>query len=623
MNNHSMPMHDTFWRNDQVTIVFRSDISLTSGDGIQKKKLLLKQLDLPSQLLQLNQFLQQKQVPIKLHFLDESDTPDNGEPMSSQMDMKQSEDNQKLPSGVYLYGLTTPIQSAYGDMSTSVVSFLKFEKSSSQDMGMNASKMDMSESDGVDTNSMIPAIVQALNDGLEELNHSSQVPIVFSAPTWLCGGTLVGQGCPLTPPFPVEDACSNWTIGLPGLDPKLQARTGDGVTVFILDAFPERGVISNAAEDAGDDNWLLSNVNETVSFDYSLMSGVQEIQDMASTGNAAVGKDVYGRHYPIELSDHGLFIAGIIRDIARDARIECIRVLNFLCVGDLQIINGALSKIYNRMLSVDPDTGDEGDLFGKPVVINLSLVIPTEDEARQKGINPLAGGFEIVPAPLLFAILGLAGLGAIFVASAGNEGDQRELPGGKRPMALFPAALGSPPYSVDSVIAVGAVDANGHVTSYSCYPGSRGIATYGGEVPRIVPPNPPCSDPALTTLDALRGIYSSVEYPPLSLDPPAQYYQAPNDHAWAYWLGTSFATPIITAVTARILERPVLGSVHDALLNAATGVTQWDNLDPMTTGVASGSTTGLVIWARQQCVAEDEEELEIEDVDVVVEEREH
>jgi len=39
---------------------------------------------------------------------------------------------------------------------------------------------------------------------------------------------------------------------------------GDGVTVFILDAFPERGVISRAARDAGDDNWLLSNVKRLV-----------------------------------------------------------------------------------------------------------------------------------------------------------------------------------------------------------------------------------------------------------------------------------------------------------------------------------------------------------------------
>jgi hypothetical protein len=611
MNEQPMPMHDTFWRNDQVTVVFRSDISLTSGDVIQKKAQLLEQLNLPFQLQQLNQFLQQKQVPIILHFLDDSDTLENNHPSSSQQDTLRMEDGPGLPSGVYLFGLSSPIQSPYGEISTGVVSFLKFEKRSSQGMGSSASGMEMPEP-ADDTRSFVPVIVKDLNEGLEELNQDSKIPIVLSAPNWLSGGTPIGQGCPLTPPIPAEDACSNWHLELPGLDPQLQERTGDGVTVFILDAFPERGVISNAAEDAGDDNWLLNNVNETVSFDYSLMSGVQEILDMASTGNAAVGKDVYGRHYPIEISDHGLFIAGIVRDIAPDAQIECVRVLNFLCVGDLQILAGALSKIYNRMLSVNPDTGKDGDLYGKPVVINLSLVIPTDDEAQQKQINPSAGGFNIIQANLFFAIQSLAELGAMIVASAGNEGDLRESPGGKRPMALYPAAFGSPPYSIDGVIAVGAVDANGHVTSYSCYPGSRGIATYGGEVPHIVPPNPPSSNPSLTTLDALRGIYSSVEYPPLSVDPPAQYYQATNDHAWAYWVGTSFATPIISAVTARILEGQVSGNVHDAILNAATGIAQWDNLNPTTTGVASGSTTGPVIWALQQCVAEDEEEEELD-----------
>jgi hypothetical protein len=622
-----MPMHDTFWRNDQVMVVFRSDISLTSGDVIQNKAQLLEKLNLQFQLQQLNQFLQDKQVPVTLHFLDDSDTPENNHPSPSQQNALRVQDGPQLPSGVYLFGLTSPIQSLYGEISTSVLSFLKFEKSSSQGMGSTASEIEVPESGDDDTRSFVPTIVKALNEGLEELNQGRQVPIALSALDWLYGGTPIGQGCPLTPPSPVKDSCSNWHITLPDLDPQLQSMTGDGVTVFILDAFPERGVISRAAKDAGDDNWLLSKVNATISFDYSLMSGVQEILDMVSTGNAAVGKDVYGRHYPTQISDHGLFIAGIVRDIAPDARIECVRVLNFLCVGDLQILSGALWKIYNRMLSINPDTGKEGDLYGKPVVINLSLVIPTDDEAQQKQINPSAGGFNIIQASLFFALQSLAELGAIIVASAGNEGDLREMPAGEmRPMALYPAAFGSPPYSIDGVIAVGAVDTNGHATSYSCYPGPRGIATYGGEIPHITPPNPPSSNPSFTTLDALRGIYSSVEYPPLSVDPPAQYYVAPNDHAWAYWVGTSFATPIISALTARILEGPVLGSVHDAIISAATGVTQWDNLDPDTTGVASGSTTGSVLWAVQQCVDEDddedeeEEEVDIEEVRVLVEE---
>jgi subtilisin family serine protease len=342
------------------------------------------------------------------------------------------------------------------------------------------------------------------------------------------------------------------------------------------------------------------------------MSGVQEILDMASTGNAAVGKDVYGNHYPIRMPDHGLFIAGIVRDVAPNAKIECIRVLNDLCVGDSHKLVRALWRIYKRMLLVNPDTGQRGDLCQKPVVINLSLVIPTDEEAWQKQINPVVRGFNIIQAHLRLAITSLTHVGAIVVASAGNEGDLREMPpGGKRPMALYPAAFGE---SIDNVIAVGAVTSTDTAASYSCYPGSRGIATYGGEVPHVQPSNPPSSNPVVSIKDALRGIYSSVEYPPLSdvpAEPPEQYYAAPNDHAWAYWLGTSFATPIVSAVAARILELKATGtltdSVYDAIMKTASRVVTWDNLDP-SIGVSGGTTTGPMLKAMQVGMAEDSDD---------------
>src|SRR5947208_13649990 len=97
------------------------------------------------------------------------------------------------------------------------------------------------------------------------------------------------------------------------------------------------------------------------------MSGVQEIDVMDHTNVASVGKDVYGEHYPILIPDHGLFIAGIVHDIAPDARIECVRVLNSLCVGDLEKLTHALARIYDGMSDKDRD------LFGTRVVMNLSL----------------------------------------------------------------------------------------------------------------------------------------------------------------------------------------------------------------------------------------------------------
>jgi len=181
MIKQSMPMqdmgnmHDTFWRNDQVTLVFRSDVSLTSGDVIRKKAQLLEKLNLPFQLLQLNQFLREKEVPVTLHFLDDSDTSENEHLSPSQQDALRVEDGPKLPSGVYLFGLTTPIQSLYGEISTGVVSFLKIGKvpaQSSEDMPSEIALPGNGHGSEND-DSLIPAIVTTLNDGLDDLNKKS------------------------------------------------------------------------------------------------------------------------------------------------------------------------------------------------------------------------------------------------------------------------------------------------------------------------------------------------------------------------------------------------------------------------------------------------------------------
>src|SRR5712692_7825558 len=420
MHKGKMPMrnlHNTFWREDQVTILFQSAIPLINEGGTLNPESVID-LQLQQQLDKLNSFLQKKGVPVTLHFLNESDhskpdpdpDPDRPAPKHPNYpgDRIESIDGLQLPPGVYPFGFTTPLESSFGLIRTSVISFLQIKRhslhggSGGASMAMRGSGDDGDDhDDDEDSHSRgkrVSRIVGILNENLKNLNgdEGGHIPITIAAPAWLSGGTPsgTGQGCPLTPPIPVTDSCSNWHIDLCDLSSDLQLRTGKGVTVFILDSFPERGVIARAAQDAGSNNPLLNNVNATAAFDYSLMSGLQEMQVMVDTKNSFVGKDVYGRHYPILLADHGLFIAGIVRDVAPDAQIECIRVLDDLCVGNLQSIVDALNQIYSRVAL------SSGDLFGKPVVINLSLVIPTDDEASSQGIDTAIGGFNNVWANL-------------------------------------------------------------------------------------------------------------------------------------------------------------------------------------------------------------------------------
>jgi hypothetical protein len=276
------------------------------------------------------------------------------------------------------------------------------------------------------------------------------------------------------------------------------------------------------------------------------------------------------------------------------------------------------------VLQTNPDTNEQGDLYGKSVVINLSLVIPTDDQARNNGIvlqtiqpGSLSSGFDnILPEQLRQVLQCLAdakNTNVVTVASAGNEGDGREMPAGSlRPKALYPASLSD---SIENVIAVGATTKTGAAASYSCYPGLHSIAAWGGELPNtppatgeVVPPNPgdPGSDnPQVTFSDAPIGIYSNILYPPLSAvpaDPPEQYYAPPNQNGWAYWIGTSFATPIVSAAAARVLEWKKLNGSPDSVYTLLKGlippsqVVHWNHLDPN-----DGTEDGPVLKVEQKC----------------------
>src|SRR5438105_13317890 len=103
--------------------------------------------------------------------------------------------------------------------------------------------------------------------------------------------------------------------------------------------------------------------------------------------------------------------------------------------------------------------------------------------------------------------------------------------------ARYPAAF-------PEVISVGAVDKYGRAASYSNYPAlppnHNGIATYGGGMPKpvppigstgTVPPNDFGPDPhSMTTavdVDGIVGVYSSPRYPALAADDSPQDYTPP------------------------------------------------------------------------------------------------
>ncbi len=318
----------------------------------------------------------------------------------------------------------------------------------------------------------------------------------------------------------------------------------------------------------------------------------------------------YGRLVGFPMADHGLAIAGIIRDLAPNADIECIRVLNDYGVGDLRALIKALASIQERMHG--------GNLDSRPVVINLSLVVLPPDNAMPNGLTE-----DILKSmrDLLYSHLqNLADCGAVLVASTGNDSDPRDImmnPSEIHFGPRYPAALAYDTPPVTTMIPVGAVNRNGHAATYSNHPGHFGIATYAGELPKPDPWLPSAMSHTVTRvdatgpIDALCCLYTARVYPALSMNDhhtilpasPSEYPMYEASSTWAYWSGTSFSTPIISALAARILQGgdPRSIDVRQAIIDAAIGETVWTRV-----GDDKEDISGHVIMAVQEWQSADE-----------------
>jgi hypothetical protein len=458
---------------------------------------------------------------------------------------------------------------------------------------------------------------------IEHLNTSEALPealkiqgyTIDAMPHWFWAGTGdQTHGCPVSPPIPVEDpgGAGQWKITLQQLaDPSLQEKTGEGVMVFVLDTLPSQEQIERAAK-AASNNILLQSMTSgmangpqprvlppAITFNYSYDADIPDPSESAKTG-----KDIYGRLVGFPMADHGMAIAGIIRDLAPGANIECIRVLNDYGVGNLYTLISALTSIQERM---------DGDLAHKPVVINLSLVVIPPSDSMPDGVTD-----DILKSTrdLLYTTLqNLADRGAIFTASVGNDSDPRDTymnPAEVHFGPRYPAALAYDMPPVTTMIPVGAVNRKGDAATYSNHPGYLGIATYAGKLPKPDPWLPSAMSHTMTRLDttepidALRCVYTAHVYPALSVNDhydilpgsPSEYpvYEASN--TWAYWSGTSFATPIISALAARILQGqdPKGLDVRQAILDATTQETMWTRVGDNKEDISGRMIMAVQAW---------------------------
>jgi hypothetical protein len=394
-------------------------------------------------------------------------------------------------------------------------------------------------------------------------------------------------------PFRFDIPSANRLLALPG------AKQGEGVTVAILDTAPCLHDLSAAYErhhkvnpqNQGEYHELLDLLMNP---DNPLIVHPASLEDLLRM------RAVHLRDHNYQMTDHGLFVAGIIRTIAPQAKLHLFEVLNPDGVGDLLSIAKGLWEVLNTF-------------SGQRLVVNCSLVLniprlnqPITDLDSNLVALIVGGTDNNQNSDYLTSVssdgekwLARQGLAIEWIcnkllsersrviAAAGNDWKQGE--NKDRPDPRFPAAF-------SSALGIGALKKapqtnENHSQEPSSYsnisdkPEYEGIVALGGEPGEK---------------KGVLGVYIG-KFPPMEFwlrQYPAIWqpfmwlyfvirwgsFSGPrNKNDWAWWAGTSFATPIVSGVIASVLsDKSQSASVKDALIELYSSGSVTNSLLPTT-----------------------------------------
>ena len=340
------------------------------------------------------------------------------------------------------------------------------------------------------------------------------------------------------------------------------------VIVAVLDTCPSQEAVDKAAARFGP-NTLLRDVQREVQMNAPALVPPAAYGPHLAGGLPRLQWDVLsGRlhDHPDEfrMADHGLFVAGVVyqilEQVGRVGRVHLIRVLNDFGIGDLFAISHALAALPRALLGSDEPRAGEPRL-----VVNLSLGIDLPIPARllerwlphasrdpdvfRDKLPDLAATLDQLHGNLADIIGWLTRRGVLTVAATGNDALRPDVPPGAPPPPRFPArydeVLGVAATRRDLQTAAGY--SNRGELAAAAWPGD--ISTAGGNiVPAAAADQPGATDPA----DGVLGIFSADRLPG----------GAANHSGWVRWAGTSFSTPIVAAIAARVwASEPALGAM--------------------------------------------------------------
>lgn len=390
-----------------------------------------------------------------------------------------------------------------------------------------------------------PSAISYLQEHLDELAQEG-LQLASAMPNWLVevAPSLYAVGGPALPPMPpppIELAgehagvAPGWHLSFiqPAIPPDM--RNAQDVVIAVIDTahHPDR-VRSAAMRPELRHNRLLQRMAASLRNNDGLFE-IDYDRRYYVTDEAATGRDAADKPRYYLMPDHGLFVAGIARDLAPAARIRLIRVLNDYGGGDLYNLYGALTDLETELVS--------GTI--RNLVINLSLTImpplmrlpyvwfneyswPSNELPEAiRSLNHIETGLRLLCESLSEA-------GALIVAAAGNDSLAFRLRGEPPQPPRSPARY----ESVLSATSVNSQFAPSLFANAANIPPARtGVAAFGGDHAGMTDEN--------GFPDAVRGLYIALTFP----------NGEQNTSGWADWCGTSFAAPMISALGAHLLAQ--------------------------------------------------------------------
>jgi hypothetical protein len=356
--------------------------------------------------------------------------------------------------------------------------------------------------------------VQSINKKAEEAGA-----LVFAEPNYVIGHPYIVAGSPLDKPGgeAQSDFWEQWAFGsiqLNGEGLSVPADKTVHVGVFDTSPFPKQ------------DKYEFTWIEPTM---------VLDVLHLLEPSEAT-----------LLLADHGLFVSSLIHAVAPQSQIHLIQVLDGNARGDLMTLIKALNEFIRGRLT-------EGGRKLDNVVINLSLGISQIWQPDRLGLRDEVSAFEKRLAGLMKGYrpggpramsLKVLAFGAKFhkaivVAAAGNDSrlDRVE-------EANIPAAY-------DSVIGVAA---SNRMNERACFSNKGDVAAPGGDGDTN---NGGCETTSDSDYEnALIGLVQNTA----------------KSH-YAYWAGTSFATPLVSGLAALLLQKGVpADEVYDTIKNSAVQV---------------------------------------------------